>query len=777
MHLKDLQDAAEIFQIELPTLGPIDVTANVTGNLSNISDDGIDATLLAGNKQVDLILHQARLESDQLNVNMSGEINDVLNTVQAKVDIGVDAPDMTLITTLFGQRMPPEWGPVSASGHLSGSHGRYAVNQIDAKLNGNSTAIAIGSIASLMPFDNMHLDVQANLFSLTEVSAYTPEPLPGIGPFSGNGTVIWKNEKLSLVDAKANYNGPLGIVVATGSIGDLIRFDGVRLRADADLTDFKALDLFTGFTMPQVDGVVVSTNLFSIEALDLSARNLNVTARKDNLSISAEGSADSIFKNKGILDLKLATQVESISQLESLVKKDLPDIGPISGTAQLSGSRQNIKLIDVELMLNDPLLSGTLSADVGYLDRIEQISINTQLKTISIKDTLEKFSIHTDVSEPAALSSQVHMDVTNDFIGLENTRLTIADNTLTGELDLFDMINPEKQSRIAGTIDLMDLNIMDLRDRPMGIRSKTNGPTSTMMTGMLLSDTALPWGTIARNDIDLKIQVDNFMSTLLDVSDATLNLQSKDGLLTVGPFSGMVNQGQAELHMVVDTRQNPPSVSLTANLKNFDLARAGLLQNSNLIENTGGTTVMLQLDGHGDSIADILASANGEGGLYIEDLVLKQGILRVLSSDLLDQLVDAIDPSKVRSDETHLLCSALAFQLDNGKLDTPMGFAIESDKFAILGKANLNFNDESINVMINSKPRKGLGFSLNRFVNLVEIEGQLATPKLSLSESGLLRLGASLAAAVASSGVTLLAEGLWERQQANSNVCAQALGK
>lgn len=361
VHVDNLQDLANLIKIELPALGPLDISGSVTGNLSGLKDDGIQASdiklvlddesltanatgafvgipsdikgkiqldinaldteallsttgvkrslpgqakimamLQTENRRVDVSLNQAEFASDMFNLELSGKIDDVLNTALASIDVNLDAPDMALVTHLSGQSMPPAWGPVSASGRLTGGNGTYAMNEIVAKLSGNSTATATGTIASLMPFDNMQLNVDANLFTLAEVSAFTPAPLPDMGPFSGHGAVVWKNGELSLLDAKASYNGPLGIAVATGSIGDLIKFDRVRLRADADLPDFKALDLFTGFTMPAVDSVVVSTNLFSTEARDLSARNLNVTAETGNLSISANGSVDSIIKNKGM---------------------------------------------------------------------------------------------------------------------------------------------------------------------------------------------------------------------------------------------------------------------------------------------------------------------------------------------------------------------------------------------------------------------------------------------------------------------------------------------
>ena len=835
IHVNQLQDLAKLIQVELPALGPVEVSATVSGNLATLGHDGMEITgvnlllddknltvngtgsfvgipldikgdmqldikapdtdellrvvgvnrslagqlhikakLHAENKLVDMSLQQAQFESSLFNGHMSGTVTDILDSALATIDIDIEAPDMSLVTQLSGQGMPPEWGPISGSGQLVGSRGQYAIDDIVAKISGNSTATAKGSIASLMPFDDMHLDVDVNLFTLAETSAFTVKPLPDIGPISGDGAVVWENGELSLIGAKATYDGSLGAAVVTGKIDDLIEFDKVRLKGDADLPDFKALDLFTGFTMPAVDRVIVSTDLISTEAKDLSARNLSVTARKNKLSVSAEGSVDSIIKNNAILDLKLTTKVGSIKQLEALVDNDLPDVGPASASANLSGSGQDIKLADVEITLNDALLSGNVSSDVGNLNRIDMLSFDVDLETVSAKDTLAKFGISSDVNEPATLSSKVLLDVSKHSVKLDDARLTMSKNKLTGELNLLNITDPETRSQIAGSINLKEWNTMQARHPPMLRDSKLGKPASSEK---LLSDIPLPLSFIARNDLSLKIQIDELTSDLFDISDATLDLNSENGLLTVGPFSGMVNQGQADFHMSIDTTQNPADVSLTVDLENFDLTRAGLLQSTNFIEHAGGTTAKIKLIGRGDSVADILGSANGEGGVYIDNVVLKQGMLHVLSSDLLDQLVDAINPSKQQSKQTRLICSVLVFEIKDGTLNTPTGFAVDLDKFSIHGNANIDFSDESIDVVIDSKPKKGLGFSFSRFVNLIKIDGQLAAPKLSLSKTGVLRLGASVVAAAASGGISLLAEGLWHRRHANSDICAQALGK
>ena len=837
VHIDNLTDIGELINIELPSIGPITLSASVNANSATLNSSGIDLSMIslqvddhnltldaqgafsfvqqssAGELEINLAapdlnwvldlagikkqlpgsvkvgatlrqtnnnwhvdIHQATLIGKLIDLELAGNIEDLLGIKKALLNIAVNTPNLDIIEQLYGKKMPKEWGPITASGTLHGSDGNYSILEIEAKLNGLSKLTAKGSIASLVPFDHMQLDVEAHLHSLDEISTFTRKPLPDIGPFIGKGVVSWRQKHLTLTDARANYNGPHGIAAVTGNIGDLVHFDKVRLRADADLPSFSALDLFTGFTMPPVDNVVASANLISTHAKDLSAKNLKVTVKRDAISISGEGSVDSIIKSKAILDLKLKSRVESLDLLDNIVGRKFPAIGPVTATAKLVGSKKNIEITDLEAKLDDEYLTAVVQTDIGFLNRIEKIPLNVLLKTPSAKHALSKFGISTTVTKPASLKTEVVINLRDDIINIDNALLKINENTLNGNLSLVNYINRLQRTLIKGEIIVVDWNVLDILDQPLGINHTPQLQEGTKASVTILSKKPWALSLVARDDIDINVKIEQFTSTLLQIRDAYLEFRSEQGFLTLGPFAGLVNQGKAKFKAMVDTTLYPPAISITASADKIDLSQAGFLEASDLFENAGGTYARLNLVGRGNSVAEFMSTVNGEGGLYIEDILFKQGALRIFSSDIIDQLVNTINPNKESKQQTRFKCSALTFQIEDGFLETPYGFAIESDDFSIVGSANTNFKNETIKIDINSKPKRGLGLSLNKLANLIKIEGQLGSPKLSLSETGLLKFSASIAAAIASSGATLLAEGLWEKRQAKSDVCEMALG-
>ena len=93
----------------------------------------------------------------------------------------------------------------------------------------------------------------------------------------------------------------------------------------------------------------------------------------------------------------------------------------------------------------------------------------------------------------------------------------------------------------------------------------------------------------------------------------------------------------------------------------------------------------------------------------------------------------------------------------------------------MLGGGRIDFSTEAIRFLISSKARKGFGINTNTFAKMVHVEGTLSNPEIQAGAEGLLQTSAALGAAYFSGGLSLLAQGLYDRRKANSNVCQLSL--
>jgi predicted ribosome quality control (RQC) complex YloA/Tae2 family protein len=93
------------------------------------------------------------------------------------------------------------------------------------------------------------------------------------------------------------------------------------------------------------------------------------------------------------------------------------------------------------------------------------------------------------------------------------------------------------------------------------------------------------------------------------------------------------------------------------------------------------------------------------------------------------------------------------------------------------GSGEINLRTEEIDFGMNPKPRKGLGISLGSLANLAHLGGTLAQPKVELDPKDVAVKYGKYSAAVATGGLTVLADIFFSRVQANMDVCASILEK
>jgi hypothetical protein len=78
---------------------------------------------------------------------------------------------------------------------------------------------------------------------------------------------------------------------------------------------------------------------------------------------------------------------------------------------------------------------------------------------------------------------------------------------------------------------------------------------------------------------------------------------------------------------------------------------------------------------------------------------------------------------------------------------------------------------------MNPKPRKGVGISVGGLAKLMHVGGTLAKPKIELDPKDIAVKYGKYAAAVSTGGLSLVADMLWGKIKANTDVCAKILEK
>jgi hypothetical protein len=184
--------------------------------------------------------------------------------------------------------------------------------------------------------------------------------------------------------------------------------------------------------------------------------------------------------------------------------------------------------------------------------------------------------------------------------------------------------------------------------------------------------------------------------------------------------------------------------------------------NAGLIDG-GATDLFLNLEARGATPHALAASLDGELALEVQRATIRNDVFERLGSDLLTQTVNPINPFAKRAEHTRIVCAAAHFNITDGVMTSSDQINIETGKMIIRGGGDIDLGKETLKIDLVPSPRSGLGLGVADIARVVRLGGTLSHPHAVTAPAGILKSGATVGAAIATSGVSLLAQGLFNR--------------
>jgi hypothetical protein len=242
----------------------------------------------------------------------------------------------------------------------------------------------------------------------------------------------------------------------------------------------------------------------------------------------------------------------------------------------------------------------------------------------------------------------------------------------------------------------------------------------------------------------LSLNAKQIKTSSMMFADSNVTLSLQDGLLTIKPLNSLVVGGSIDLN--------------------------GKLHGAK-------TGINLNISGSGDSVGQIMADLNGKLLVKVDKGVSTDLISRALVADVLTKLVNMLNPFSQSSDNTQLECAVVNFDIKEGMAITDKGIAISTSQMNIIGSGVINLKTEGLDIGIKPEAKQGLGLNAGKLASFVRVGGNLANPQATTDLTGALSSGLSVSTAFATGGLSLLAEGLFNRVTADANPCATARGQ
>ena len=183
------------------------------------------------------------------------------------------------------------------------------------------------------------------------------------------------------------------------------------------------------------------------------------------------------------------------------------------------------------------------------------------------------------------------------------------------------------------------------------------------------------------------------------------------------------------------------------------------------------TNLEASLLAQGASARQMASGANGRVLVTQGAGKLQSGLIGLVGGDLLRELVGKLNPFAAQDPYTKLECTVVRADIVDGQVKvSPV--LMQSEKVTIVAGGDIDLGTEALRFNFNTRPRTGVGVSAGMFTNpFIELAGTLASPRLGLGAKG----ATSGAAAAATGGVSVLAQGFLDRARGAQDLCKKTL--
>ena len=253
----------------------------------------------------------------------------------------------------------------------------------------------------------------------------------------------------------------------------------------------------------------------------------------------------------------------------------------------------------------------------------------------------------------------------------------------------------------------------------------------------LIPDVPLHVERLRATDLDVKLNAKKINAPNVPFKGMEVRFNLRDGQLTLDPLKVILADGTLDGVINIDARPDIPPMKAQLNLRNLSLGR--FFDNTRFANTTKGFFGgKVALAGTGASLADVLASSNGELALIMSGGQISRLLIEASDIDIGEALPLFLGKDK----STDIRCGVLDFAVRDGMLKSKT-LVLDTGDSLLVGRADINLKDEKINARLDAKPKDQSLLSARIPITL---SGDLKSPSIGLDPE---RTGARSAAAIA----------------------------
>ena len=249
----------------------------------------------------------------------------------------------------------------------------------------------------------------------------------------------------------------------------------------------------------------------------------------------------------------------------------------------------------------------------------------------------------------------------------------------------------------------------------------------------------LPVDALHTADALVQFTATRIMTPHLALDDFLVDLSLKDGVLNIKELkAGGEGGGKLAGSMQIAAQKAGSTLNLKLKIDELDLENmANSLGVSDAV--AGKLNIDLDLNGHGNSVAALMAGLNGDTKILVSDGKLDNRYADLIGGDLRASLTKLFNPLAEKQAYTTLNCVVNHFEIKDGLAESQI-LVIDTNRMTVVGEGDINLRTEALDLGVTPEPKEGVGadnvasvnISLKEFTKPFRLKGTLAHPSLGI---------------------------------------------
>lgn len=704
-----------------PDIGPVDAEGTLTLNGSDL----------------DLQNLNARLNHDDLNLELKGIIQNLLSSIQLDLEVNGKLDDLEKVaeTGIDSGTI----GAMEVESRITGDQSRIKIDHLQVALQNSNINSALRGEIDLADseFDfhldgNLHVADAARLRALLAGIPGAPRlpdiDLSPLGPIAIKAQINKERGQLSVETIQIAAQGENLAATLRGRAlhsAQQLEFD---LDTHLMVKDSDQLAVYLPeLPDPLLAGLAAdASGKLRGTLTDFAVENIEFSLFRADRALVARGNMSQLRSNIAV-DIDFQYTTEDPIRLE----KYFPKLGPlqITGPLDLSGK---VQVEDNVVNLHDLKLQA-MQTNIGGDVRIDMRASPPRIYAVFDSAELHTKLVTADPEPDAGGSDD------------EEARKVTADEITAAEAEEMEE---------------------SFNEYLAGVEIETGWMRDLDLYFSFASDQAQIGERLFENQL-----------VTVDISD---------GVFTLAEYELIQDGKPISLQGLIDTNTDPPKYYFSGKLEGYTLENLFNLEENIFVG--GRLSGDFALRSEGATLGTLVENLYGQALVTMGPLDIRSNALTIFSSDIITSMLRGITTQKEDQPVSSYQCAVLGIDVREGVLQIDKSFAMESSSYNLAGRGEIDLNTGYVDLSVRPRARKGLGLSLSTLVGGFRIKGHMATPNFGIGGGGLLTAmvtGYALTptvAAMATNPATatilatgLFAKGIFDRFTASNFSCGNTL--